>query len=65
MIDLIEQELKRMRYKRSSLTARDDQTPEDWDTLAEEYEELDCVANAASCRVRAKQMREMVVGDAP
>ena len=55
----VEQQLKRMRFKRSQLTKREDPTPEDWEALADEYEELEFMANAASCRVRAKQMRKM------
>ena len=60
-----ERDLKRMRYKRQILIDGEDVTPGDWDDLADEYESLEFTANAASCRVRAKQMREMAVGDAP
>ena len=60
-----ERDLKRMRYKRQLLIDGEDVTPGDWDALADEYAQLDFMANAASCQVRAKQMREMAVGDAP
>ena len=60
-----ERDLKRMRYKRQLLIDGEDVTPGDWDALAAEYTKLDFMTNAASCRVRAKQMREMAVGDAP
>ena len=60
-----ERDLKRMRYKRQLLIDGEDVTPGDWDALAAEYSQLDFMANASSCRVRAKQMREMAVGDAP
>ena len=58
-----ERDLKRMRYKRKLLTEREDATPDDWEALAAEYAQLDFMANAASCQVRAKQMRELAVGD--
>ena len=58
-MDEFEQDLKRMRYKRKLLTEKEDTTPDDWDALAAEYTEMDFLANATSCRVRAKQMREM------
>ena len=58
-MDEFEQDLKRMRYKRQLLNQREDVTPADWELLAVEYTEMDFLANAASCQVRAKQMREM------
>jgi hypothetical protein len=61
--DEFEKQLKRMRFKRGLLTENENSTPENWDALADEYEELEFMANAASCRVRAKQMREKVVED--
>ena len=60
-----ERDLKRMQFKRQLLTDNENATPGDWEALAAEYSQLDFMANAASCRVRAKQMREMAVGNAP
>ena len=55
--DEFEKQLKRLRYKRKLLTENENSTPEDWEALADEYEEKGFMANAASCRVRAKTMR--------
>ena len=54
----VECDLKRMRFKRSSLFGKDDATAEDWDALADEYEALEFMANAANCRRRAERLRE-------
>lgn len=64
-MEAIERYLKKMRLKRKNLSENEKTTAEDWDDLADEYAQLDFLANAASCQVRAKQMREMAVGDAP
>ncbi len=57
-IENLERDLNRMKFKRNSLTRNDDATAEDWDRLADEYEELEFKANAANCRRRAERMRE-------
>ena len=62
--EAIERYLKKMGLKRKNLFEDEKTTAEDWDDLADEYESLEFTANASSCRVRAKQMREMAVGDA-
>ena len=54
----VERDLKRMKCKRSSLFGKDNATAEDWDALADEYESLEFMANAANCRRRAERMRE-------
>ena len=51
--------LKRMQFKRQLLTDKEDATPADWEALADEYEEKGFLANASSCRERAKKMRKI------
>ena len=51
-----ERDLKRMQFKRQLLIDSEDVTSGDWDALADEYAKMDFMANAASCRVRSKQL---------
>ena len=55
----LDRDIRRMRAKRLILFKKEDVTAEDWGALADEYETLEFTANAANCRRRADQLREL------